>query len=79
MVLSIKILLVNKSFFPIQFCLNVNPVMLNYRREMLVTHLLIHTFQHTLFDWLKFTWVPYQFGGTHVDFNQSKRVLKSVY
>jgi len=27
-------------------------------REMLATHLLTHTFQHTLFDWLKFTWVP---------------------
>jgi len=25
---------------------------------MLATHLLTHTFQHTLFDWLKFTWVP---------------------
>jgi len=27
-------------------------------REMPVTHILTHTFQHTLFDWFKFTWVP---------------------
>jgi len=25
---------------------------------ILTTHLLTHTFQHTLFDWLKFTWDP---------------------
>jgi len=25
------------------------------RRGMLVTHILTHTFQYTLFDWLKFT------------------------
>jgi len=28
-----------------------------YFREMLATHILTHTFQHTLFDWLKSTWV----------------------
>ena len=27
-------------------------------REMLAAHLLIYTFQHTFFDWLKFTRVP---------------------
>jgi len=27
-------------------------------RDMLATHLLTHTFVHTLFDWLKFTRVP---------------------
>ena len=27
-------------------------------RRMLATHILTHTFQHTLFDWLKVTWVP---------------------
>jgi len=25
---------------------------------MLATHILTHTFQHILLDWLKFTWVP---------------------
>jgi len=51
-----------------------------FRREMLATHLLTHIFQHTLFDWLKFTWshqilwVPYEFGGSPMNFNQSKRV-----
>ena len=25
---------------------------------MLAIHILTHTFQHTLFDWLKVTWVP---------------------
>jgi len=25
---------------------------------MLATRLVTHTFQHTFFDWLKFTWVP---------------------
>jgi len=25
---------------------------------MLTTLILTHTFQHTLFNWLKFTWVP---------------------
>jgi len=25
---------------------------------MLTTHLLTHTFQHTIFNWLNFTWVP---------------------
>ena len=27
------------------------------RRGKLATHIITHTFQHTLFDWLKFTWV----------------------
>jgi len=45
---------------------------------MLATYLLTHTFQHTLFDWLKFTWVPYQFGGIHVNFNQSEKVCWKV-
>jgi len=30
---------------------------------MIATHLLTHTFQHTLFDWLKFTWVPPNYVG----------------
>jgi len=34
--------------------------------EMLATHLLTHTFQHTLFDWLKLTWDPPNLYGTHV-------------
>jgi len=25
---------------------------------MLEPHILTHFFQHTLFDWLQFTWVP---------------------
>jgi len=39
-----------------------------------------NTHSETLFDWLKFTWpyqimwVPYNFDGTYVNFNQSKRV-----
>jgi len=28
------------------------------KRGMLATHILAQTFQHTIFDWLKFTWVP---------------------
>jgi len=28
------------------------------KRGMLSTHLLTRIFQHTLVDWLKFTWVP---------------------
>jgi len=32
---------------------------------MLATHLLTHTFQHTLFDWLKFLWDPPNSYGTH--------------
>jgi len=30
---------------------------------MLATNILTHAFQHTLFDWLKFTWLP----PNHVD------------
>jgi len=30
---------------------------------MLATHLLTHAFQHTLFDWLKFTWDPHDLVG----------------
>jgi len=26
--------------------------------RMLATYILAHTFQHVLFYWLKFTWVP---------------------
>jgi len=33
---------------------------------MLTTHLLTHTFQHTLFDWLKFTWDPQKVYRTHM-------------
>jgi len=33
---------------------------------MLATHLLTHTFQHILFDWLKVTWDPPSLYGTHV-------------
>jgi len=53
-------------------------------RGMPATHLLTHIFQHTPFDWLKFTWsdqimwVLYTFGGSHVNFNQSKRVCWKV-
>jgi len=49
---------------------------------IITTHFLTHIFQHTLFDSLKFTWshqirwVPYQFGGTYVDFNQSKECVR---
>jgi len=32
-------------------------------REMLATYLLTHTFEHTLFDWFKFTWVPPNYVG----------------
>jgi len=34
--------------------------------EMLATHLLTHTFQHTLFDLLKFTLDPPNLYGTHM-------------
>jgi len=27
-------------------------------RKMLATHVLTHTFQHTILDWLKITWDP---------------------
>jgi len=37
-----------------------------FSREMLATHLLTHTFQHTLFDWLKFTWDPQKVYRTHM-------------
>jgi len=33
---------------------------------MLATHILTHTFQHTLFDWLKFIWDPPNLCGTHM-------------
>jgi len=51
---------------------------------MLATHILTHTFQHTLFDWLNShgTHQIYtgssRFGGTHVNFNQSKRMCWKV-
>jgi len=58
---------------------------LDYKiRGMLATHLLTYTFQHTPFDWLKFIgshqimWVLYTFCGSHVNFNQSKRVCWKV-
>jgi len=35
-------------------------------REMLATHILTHTFEYTLFDWLKFTWNPPNLDGTHM-------------
>jgi len=35
----------------------IGKVVLCYR-EMLATHILTHTFQHTLFDWLNITWDP---------------------
>jgi len=35
-------------------------------REMLATHILTHIFQHTLFDWLKFTWDPPNLYGTRM-------------
>jgi len=44
---------------------------------MLAIHILTHIFQHTLFDWLKFTWdLPNLYGTQmiwwdHVNFNQS--------
>jgi len=53
-------------------------------REMLATHILTHSFQHTLFDLLKFTWEPPNLYGTHmiwcdhVNFNRSKRVCWKV-
>jgi len=34
--------------------------------KMLATHILIHTFQHTLFDWLQFVWVPPNLDGSHM-------------
>jgi len=34
--------------------------------EMLATHLLTYVFQHTLFDWLKFTWDPPKVYRTHM-------------
>jgi len=30
---------------------------------MLATYILTHTFQHTLFDWLIFTWNPHDLVG----------------
>jgi len=33
---------------------------------MLPTHILTPTFQHTLFDWLKFTWDPPNLYETHM-------------
>jgi len=35
-------------------------------RKMPATYLLTHTFQHTLFDWLKFTWDPQKVYRTHM-------------
>jgi len=35
-------------------------------RKMLTTHFLTHTFQHILFDWLKFTLDPPNINGTHM-------------
>ena len=52
---------------------------------MLATHLIAHTFQHTLFDWLKFTCDPPKIYRTHMiwwdlcEFEPIKKsVLKSV-
>jgi len=39
---------------------------LKKNREMLATHLLTHTFQYTLFDWLKLTLDPPNLYGTQV-------------
>jgi len=47
-------------------------------RGRLATHFLTHTFHHTIFDWLKFIWIPPNYG-SHVNFNQSKRVCWKVY
>jgi len=52
---------------------------------MLAIHILTHTFEHTLFDWLKFIWDPPNLYGTHMiwwdlcEFQQIKEnVLKNV-
>jgi len=52
---------------------------------MLAIYILTHTFQHTFFDWLKFTWVPPNSYGSHQIMWVSceylpikKSVLKSV-
>ena len=38
-----------------------------FAREILTTHILTHTFQHTLFDWLEFTWNPPKLYRTHMN------------
>jgi len=37
-----------------------------FHGEMLATHILTYTYQHTLFDWLIFTWDPPNVYGTHM-------------
>jgi len=37
-----------------------------FAREMLATQILTDTFQHILFDWLKFTWNPPNLYGTRM-------------
>jgi len=47
---------------------------------LLATHILTHTFQHTPFDWLKFTWDlsnhvgPIYIWWSYVNINQPKRL-----
>jgi len=58
----------NNMFLTLAVCLV--PTEVNYR-GMLATHILTHTFQHTLYDWLHGSTKSC---GSHVNFNQSKRV-----
>jgi len=46
-------------------------------REMLTTHILTHTLQHSFWS-IKIYMGPTWFGGTHVNFIQSKRVCWKV-
>ena len=59
----------SKSIFPflsLDFCVLLCIVIVIFSWEMLATHLLTHTFQHILFDWLKFTWNPQKVYRTHM-------------
>ena len=61
---------VNFFFLKEEWFVNYNTqcekIKVKNRREMLATHILTHIFQHTFFDWLKFTWDPLNLYGTHM-------------
>jgi len=40
------------------YILPLKSILLIMFKGMLTTHILTHHFQYTLFDWLKFIWVP---------------------
>jgi len=64
--LSLWISMVICHFVYRKIKIKMNNVKLIKLRGMLAIHLLTHTFQHTLFDWLKFTCDPPNSQGTHM-------------